>query len=231
MIIGNGMIAKAMRKIDRDDLLIFASGVSNSLENNIKSYIREYKLLQETIIKYPSKKIIYFSTCSIYDSSKKNDTYVNFKVKIERFIKINAQNYIIFRIGNIISEGGNPNTLINFLTRSIVNNIKFTLFTGTKRLIIDIDDVIRFVQMYESKFNNKIVDLYYPYQYSILEIVKKIEDLYNIKGKYDYKEIGSKYELEENGILEDFFFTYPPPMIYLGKVLNKWFGNEEIKRL
>ena len=37
MIIGNGLIAKSfLKKYDKDDIVIFASGVSNSKEDNPK---------------------------------------------------------------------------------------------------------------------------------------------------------------------------------------------------
>ena len=45
MIIGNGNIARALKDIDRDDLLFFASGVSNSQEDRESEYKREMELL------------------------------------------------------------------------------------------------------------------------------------------------------------------------------------------
>lgn len=182
MIIGNGMMAKAMQKIDNDSLLIFASGVSNSMETDEKAYLREYHLLQETIEKYPSKKLIYFSTCSIYDSSKKDTEYIKFKLRIEQFIKQNSKSYIIFRVGNVVGKSENPHTLINFLRNSIVNNVEFTVFAKAKRPLIAIDDVVAFVEKYQNKFQNEIVDLYFPYQYKVLDIVKHIDNQLVVEG-------------------------------------------------
>lgn len=59
MIIGNGFIANSLRKIDSDDLIIFASGVSNSLiDKNDPNLQREISLIKE--FKDTEKKIIYF---------------------------------------------------------------------------------------------------------------------------------------------------------------------------
>ncbi len=220
MIIGNGMMAKAMQKIDNDKLLIFVSGVSNSMETNKKSYQREYNLLQNTLVKYPNKKLIYFSTSSIYDSSKKEDVYIRFKLEIEKFIRENVANYLIFRAGNVVGKSNNPNTLINFLQNAIANEIKFPLFTNAKRMLIDIDDVVKFIDLYKTELQNKIVDLHYPYQYPILQIVKAIENQLGKKGNYKLENIGQSYELKDSPMLNDFFKKNSPDM-YLQKMINK----------
>ena len=50
MIIGNGLIASAFAGYEYcKNLLIFASGVSNSLETHLEPYERERKLLEKTI--------------------------------------------------------------------------------------------------------------------------------------------------------------------------------------
>ena len=56
MIIGNGVIANSMVKIDSDELLIFAFGVSNSKNIDINKFNREKKLLIETIKNNKNKK-------------------------------------------------------------------------------------------------------------------------------------------------------------------------------
>ena len=39
MIIGNGLIAKSfLKKYDKDNIVIFASGVSNSQEDSLKNF-------------------------------------------------------------------------------------------------------------------------------------------------------------------------------------------------
>ena len=72
MIIGNGLIAKALIEIDAPEMVFFASGVSNSLETNKASFEREVELFKKTIAENKDRKFIYFSTLSIDDSSKKD---------------------------------------------------------------------------------------------------------------------------------------------------------------
>ena len=47
MIVGNGLIAKALQKIDAPEMVFFASGVSNSLETNKTAFEREVNLLKK----------------------------------------------------------------------------------------------------------------------------------------------------------------------------------------
>ncbi len=176
MIVGNGLMATAMKKIDDNDLLIFASGVSNSNETNSKEYKREYNLLKKHIEEYPNKKLIYFSTCGIYDKCKKESEYIKFKLRIEKYIQENVVNFIIFRLGNVVGKGGNPNTLINFFKNCIVNNTEFYLYSKGKRLLIDVDDVVKFIDLYKNNFSNEIVDLYYPYQFLLLSVFQKVRN-------------------------------------------------------
>ena len=61
MIVGDGLIANKLKFIDSEDIIIFASGVSNSNENNESEFERERELLS-TFIGY-DKKLIYFSSC------------------------------------------------------------------------------------------------------------------------------------------------------------------------
>ena len=77
MVIGNGLLGKSMSLfVDHDDVLIFASGVSNSKENRPSEYEREFNLLHKFL--GTEQKIIYFSTCSVlYDCIKQTDYIIN----------------------------------------------------------------------------------------------------------------------------------------------------------
>src|SRR5690606_20766753 len=106
MIIGRGLIASIFTHYDQDDLMIFASGVSNSLEVSAAEFEREKSLLINTLNTYSDKKIIYFSTCSICDPSKKESPYVLHKLAMEQLIEEHAESYIVLRIGNVVGHGG-----------------------------------------------------------------------------------------------------------------------------
>jgi len=62
MIIGSGILANAVKLYDKEDVVFFASGVSNSLEKAPAEFEREISLLKSVISQNPDKKLIYFST-------------------------------------------------------------------------------------------------------------------------------------------------------------------------
>ena len=113
MIIGNGDIASVLN--DRDGVIFFAAGVSNSSEIRESEYERELNLIKE---QDKEKCIFYFSSILIDVS---DSFYFTHKRKMEQYIKDNFENYNIIRIGNI-SWGKNPNTFINYIRNKIKNN-------------------------------------------------------------------------------------------------------------
>lgn len=106
MIIGDGDIASVLPH--SDDLLFFASGVSNSQETRESEYQRDEALLLK---QDRSKHIVYFGSLSIFYSDNR---YSNHKIRMEHFVKTLFPRYTILRLGNI-SWGNNPHTIINFL--------------------------------------------------------------------------------------------------------------------
>lgn len=106
MVIGKGDIASVIT--DREDVIFFASGVSNSKETRQNEYRRELKLLME---QPKSKHLVYFSSLCIYYLKTE---YARHKRVMEHTIKEHWPGYTIIRLGNI-DWGTNPNTLINYL--------------------------------------------------------------------------------------------------------------------
>ncbi|MGG7552575.1 NAD-dependent epimerase/dehydratase family protein [Chryseobacterium arthrosphaerae] len=221
MIIGNGILANAIRFYDREDVIFFASGVSNSLEKNPAEFKREISLLKSVMNQHPDKKLIYFSTCSIYDASKTASPYVMHKLTIEKIIAEQHSNFIIFRVGNAVGRGGNPNTLINFLKSSILSENKLTIHNNARRILIGTDDIASFVGKYINDFNHEIINLAYPYQYSLPEILSALEDHLGKKANYESVDEGSFYNIEFNNLTED-FFTDLSPNEYLKKLYSSY---------
>ncbi len=141
MIIGRGLIGSLFIEYEREDTVFFASGVSNSLEIRTEEFLREETLIRKTIEDNPDKIFVYFSTCSIYDSSKTGSDYVLHKLKMEQIVKNTSRKYLILRVSNAVGKGGNPNLLMNYLLRSIRNNATINVHTKATRNLIDADDI------------------------------------------------------------------------------------------
>lgn len=107
MVIGKGDIAQQLWRVDKPFVTFFASGVSNSRQEDEKEYEREIALL----MKQPKDQhLVYFSSLCIYYSQSR---YAQHKAQVERLIKDSFQTYTIVRLGNI-TWGRNPNTIINY---------------------------------------------------------------------------------------------------------------------
>jgi len=205
MIIGNGLIASSLKNIDSEDMLFFASGVSNSLETRSSEFEREFSLLKNALENNRDSKLVYFSTLSINDQSKQNSHYVLHKKEIENYIQENSENYLILRIGNIVGKGGNPNTLFNYLKAQIANNNKFALHTKARRLLIDIDDIALFLDLNCAQLKNKTINFAYPYYYDLSEIINAIQLKMDKKANYDEVNEGDFYKVTFDENINNFF--------------------------
>lgn len=173
MIIGNGLISNAFKEYsNNDDYLIFASGVSNSGEDRDSEFNREFLLIKEYITTY--SKFIYFST--INDGNSK---YFIHKRNIENYISSNSKNYLIFRLPNVVGNGGNVNNIFNYLNQKILND-EVIKVQDINRSLIDIDDV---KNICEQCFNikNTILDISIIEEIKVIDIVNIMSDELNKK--------------------------------------------------
>ena len=194
MIIGNGLIANLFRENDRENVVFFASGVSNSLETEKSAFLREEDLLRKTLEENSDKIFIYFSTCSIYDSSKNGSSYVNHKLKMEQIVEELADQFLILRVSNAVGKGGNPNLLMNYLVNAFHQEKEITVHTLATRNLIDADDVknitLKFIN--ENSFN-KIINVAYLENFSTSEILEILEKHFNKTAKTSLVKSGQSY--------------------------------------
>lgn len=226
MIIGNGLIAQLFTDHDREDIIFFASGVSNSSETDPAQFNREENLVTKTLLENPGKLFIYFSTCSIYDSSKTNSLYVLHKLHMEELVKTHAGKYLILRVSNAVGKGGNPNLLMNYLIRSVAQNATITVHTKATRNLIDAEDIKNItISLLASQSLNRIVNLAYIQNYSIIEILEIIERFYKKKLDLNLIKAGSGYDISipdiENYFIENKMQNKED---YLVKMLTKYYS-------
>lgn len=225
MIVGNGLIGKAFYSYDREDVVFFASGVSNSLETDRNQFQREENLIRKTIAENPEKLFVYFSTCSIYDSSKNDSRYVLHKLNMEHIISTEVSNYLIARVSNAVGSGGNPNLLMNYVNRAIDNGDTIHIHRFAKRNLIDVEDVKSIVlHLIDSKKEKGIYNVAFLRNFSIEEIVESFE---SFKGKTAVKEFQDKGESYSISIddLGSYFLNKDLEKngVYLKKMLHKYY--------
>lgn len=197
-VIGSGMMAtrfKADFAYDKN-ILVFASGVSNSKEQNTGAFMREEKLLRESIKEHEENKIIYFSTCSIYDPSESGSLYIKHKLKMEEIVFVHARNYMILRAPNLVGHLGNTHTIINFLVNKITASQRFECWKNSERNILDIDDFYKAATRVINESKNMIVNIFNYKYYAVPDIIRIIESFFGIKALYTEVEKGSSYRIK-----------------------------------
>ena len=227
MVIGNGMKAKRfMEYVINDAYIIFASGVSNSLETDSKSFQAEEEELITAIRENQNKTFVYFSSTSIYDMEMMDSPYTLHKLKMEEIVKSNCKLFLIFRVSQIVGISKSSNTIVNFLVNSINLNKEFNLWANAYRNIIDIDDVFFIVHHILSSglIMNRIINIANPNNISVKSIAEEIEIFLEKKGNYQLVDKGNKYKIPIDDIL---------PVIsqlklsfgedYLTRILKKYF--------
>jgi nucleoside-diphosphate-sugar epimerase len=168
MIIGNGLISRSfIDYINNPDYLIFASGVSNSKEDRDSEFDREFNLIKENISTH--MKFIYFSTINDGD-----DKYFIHKRKMEKYISYNSDNYLIFRLPNVVGFGGNMNNIFNFLKSKIINDDIIDV-KNVNRSLVDIDD-IKGICEYCFNIKNEILSISSIEVTKFIDIVKIMSD-------------------------------------------------------
>ena len=225
MIIGRGLIANLFTEIDLDEVVFFASGVSNSSETRKEEFLREQNLVEQTLVNNPEKLFIYFSTCSIYDSSKYNSLYVLHKLHIEEIIKQKAEHFLVLRVSNAVGRGGNPNLLMNYLSRQILNDQELVVHQHATRNLIDVEDVKNITLNYiKSKDWNKIVNVAYLENYNIPEIIEALELKYKTNTKKVIENKGEHYSVDIHEL--NYKFELSSKNKYLFNLIHKYYDNK-----
>jgi len=204
MIVGKGQLAQQFKSFKDDgDVVIFASGVSNSNCTDANEFEREKKLLLTTLQNNKEKKFVYFSSCALSAPEYPKNAYYGHKQKMEELIKAHSLNYYIFRIPQLFGALKHHKTLINFLYEAIINEDSFKVYSQAYRYVIEINDVRKLVEAYLQYYEGCItVDLANPYRYKVMQIVEIFERLLDKKALYELVEKEDQYTLDLSDMLE-----------------------------
>ena len=146
MIVGNGSIARVLT--DRDDLVFFASGVSNSSCIDEKEYEREFDLLKTIPI---DQHIVYFSNLGVY---YKKDRYTQHKINVEEYIRNNYKTYTIVRI-EVCEWVTTPNTILNVFKKQLSQGTK-PIIQDTTRYILSLKEFLYWIHLIQSGVRNEM---------------------------------------------------------------------------
>lgn len=227
MIIGHGLIANAFKDYEyNEDVLIFASGVSNSLETNIEQFNREKNLLINTLDTLSNKCIVYFS--SIVDSNSSKTLYLSHKKNMVDLIKTYSKNYIIIILPQLIGKSTNKHTLFNFLVEKIKNNETINVYKNTYKSIIDVDDVKKIFDIYYKRnVTNVSIEISYIERLLVEDIITIISKELHKTPKINFVNSEKIHFKELSGDIKDILENYLKIEYkgYTEKVIKKYLNK------
>jgi len=234
MVIGSGMLAQAFNQYsNNNEVLIFASGVSNSQERNHEAYQREKTLLKDNLEKFQKSSFVYFSTCSIEDPSMKESHYVNHKREMEDIIKQVHQDFYIFRLPQVVGKTNSP-TIIHFLYDKITTQEPFDIWVNSTRNLIDVHDIVKIVNfiLRKSLYKNEIVNIASPFSINIQKIVTILERITNQESKYQLLNKGAAYTIDISKISPIISFTdIHFDENYIENIIKKYYSFNAIQKV
>lgn len=195
MIVGSGLLAREFSGYsDRSDVVVFASGVSNSNEVLESNFNRELILLNKTIVGNKEKQFVYFSSCDVVDVNTNTSPYFLHKLKMEQVVKSLCDSYCIFRLPQVIGYTENNNSLVNYFANKIMCGEKFEVWEGVSKNLIHVSDVFKIVDhiLTYKLLVNSVCDVVNNNYYTVLEVVAVLEDVLKSKAYYNLLTKGAK---------------------------------------
>jgi len=228
MIIGNGLISSAF-KIDyenNDKILIFASGVSNSLETSSFEFDREKKILQFALHENKNKIIIYFT--SFLKESNEKRKYIQHKNEMESIIKSSGNHYCILKIPQVIGNGGNPKNLFNFIINKILSEEVLKIYKNSYRSLIDVDDIKLIVDILLKEWKENIYIEFPGFELiSVTDIVLLIGEKLKLIPNIEYIESDNYFLPKKSQLSNDIINSLNIiSKGYTRKIINKYINNE-----
>ncbi|MBQ9578688.1 MAG: NAD-dependent dehydratase [Ottowia sp.] len=228
MIVGNGLIATAFRGHDFENspnIVIYASGVSNSKEVRNEAFLREKAMLVDAVAS--EKFICYFSTCSINDPEMQGAPYVVHKKQMEALVG-SAKNYAIFRLPQVVGKTPNPHTLTNYIHNKIMRGERFHVWKHARRNLIDVDDVALIVSylMHGGCVDKKTINVASPFFISIAALVGVFELVLGKKGHYNLVDAGGAYPIDiglTSSVASQAGVKFDDQ--YIENLIRKYYGN------
>ena len=230
MIIGSGLLARAFAASfsQRDDVCIYAAGVSNSSCTDTSEFDRERLRVENALHQAKSADaFVYFGTCSVGDPEALNTPYVQHKLAMEKLVSTHPR-HLIFRLPQVAGFTPNPHTLLNYLYAKIARSEAFILWRNAKRNIIDVDDIAAISRQLiaDNTSRNITLNIANPSNYSMGDIVKAMEKSVGKQAIYEVVERGAAYLIDTSAMLPvadkaGVIFDKD----YLERVIEKYYGK------
>ena len=196
MIVGRGLLGESLNKLRHEDVILFASGVSNSNEQNSSEFEREANLLIRTIDGTEKRFFYYFSTCSIFDPSLADSSYISHKKRMEAIVLSKPTGRVI-RLPNVVGPTGNPANLVNYLKHSINRANPIKIQSHATRYLLGVDEMNLLLQdVVDNAGEKQIISLVPPKNIKVTSVVSIIESILGTQANLELVEGGTPYEVD-----------------------------------
>lgn len=211
----------------RHDVVVFASGVADSLETREAAFARERALLQETRTAHPDALLLYFGTCSVDDPDRRDTPYVRHKLAMEALVREARSPWLVLRLPLAIGRGHRGNTLAKFLYERIARGEPFEVWTRSTRYPIDVEDVVRIVDrlVADPAMRRRTVNVALR-PYRVIDFVRALERITGRTAACTLVERGGHYEVrcpEVDALRRELQIDANEG--YLERVLRKYFAG------
>lgn len=227
VVIGNGLLASAFRgmRVPGQQVVVFASGVANSLEIDESEFLREERLLREVRAEFPQGVLLYFGTCSVYDQDRLDTPYVRHKLRMESFLAETEGEHLILRLPLAIGASHRAKTLPHFLFDCIRNGKPFNVWSRAMRYPVDVDDVVRIADrlLMDSFMRNRVINVALG-AFPVIQFVRVLEAILDRKAVVHLVDQGGSYDIdcpEVKQLAPELSLDFSEG--YLEKVLHKYF--------
>lgn len=231
MIIGNGMLANAFKQyVNDDNIIIFASGVSNSKEINEEAFKREENLLKSLD---RNKLLVYFGTCSINDPTVQKSPYVSHKRIMESVAKYHFEKSIVFRLPIVVGNTKNNNTFFNHFKEKIKNGAEIEVDLLASRYLIDVEDLsiilTKIIDQYKesNEVGQKQIAVAFDNKTMVTDIVNMMMEILGKKSIVKLTHTGCDYQFDKK-YFSDYLksINYQLPENYTYNLLKKYLIHE-----
>ena len=222
------MLATAFSSFGEDErVLVFASGVSNSLETRASAFAREESLLRETRRRHPDMVLVYLGTCSVDDPDRGGTPYVQHKLAMEALLERSASPWIVLRLPLAIGSARQAHTLAPYLYERIVRQERFKVWEKATRYPIDVEDAVRIAarliatpELLGRRINVALR------AFHVLDFVRVMESIIGHPATYDLVPKGSHYPIscpEVRALEKALGLDYSEQ--YIERVLRKYYSR------
>jgi len=156
--------------------LLIAAGVSNSQETDPSVFARDTRNIESIVVKHFDKKIFYISSCQNEDINFQTPYFLH-KRLLEKILLEKHKNTMILRLPQVVGINNNM-TLFPTLVRKMYLSESLNIQKNTKRVLIDVADVVRIVQTIITKkfFESGIFNITPSYSVNVEDLVALIKE-------------------------------------------------------